>query len=180
MGSTGFHGMRFVATLQGAPVSTDTEVGAHMREFESLVRRDTDEIYMRLDDEQGERQLLARFGQYVFRDRRTHQHTHQLKETERDDAETQSLQSRKPKETESDESDLIEDRLRRHITERDGYTHHQDLVKHPAGVGDSLNRDKVKDNYSAGYRLTGHTVTPAGDPCIITSELPEDGCSILK
>ncbi|GJT84341.1 hypothetical protein Tco_1058683, partial [Tanacetum coccineum] len=29
-----------VETLQGAPVSTDTELGAHMREFESLVRRD--------------------------------------------------------------------------------------------------------------------------------------------
>ncbi|GJU54614.1 hypothetical protein Tco_1228328 [Tanacetum coccineum] len=39
-----------VETLQGAPVSTDTELGAHMREFESLVRRDTDEIYTRLDD----------------------------------------------------------------------------------------------------------------------------------
>ncbi|GJV93138.1 hypothetical protein Tco_1540951 [Tanacetum coccineum] len=48
-----------VETLQGAPVSTDTELGAHMREFESMVRRDTDEIYTRLDDEQGQRQLLA-------------------------------------------------------------------------------------------------------------------------
>ncbi|GKG21788.1 hypothetical protein Tco_0384383, partial [Tanacetum coccineum] len=48
-----------VETLQGAPVSTDTELGAHMREFETLVRRDTDEIYTRLDDEQGQRQLLA-------------------------------------------------------------------------------------------------------------------------
>ncbi|GJV70505.1 hypothetical protein Tco_1490500 [Tanacetum coccineum] len=28
-----------VETLQGAPVSTDTELGAHMREFESLLRR---------------------------------------------------------------------------------------------------------------------------------------------
>ncbi|GJZ51456.1 hypothetical protein Tco_0605971 [Tanacetum coccineum] len=28
-----------VETLQGAPVSTDTELGAHMREFESMVRR---------------------------------------------------------------------------------------------------------------------------------------------
>ncbi|GJR65675.1 hypothetical protein Tco_0011740 [Tanacetum coccineum] len=41
-----------VETLQGAPVSTDTELGAHMREFESMVRRDTDEIYTMLDDEQ--------------------------------------------------------------------------------------------------------------------------------
>ncbi|GJU53559.1 hypothetical protein Tco_1227273 [Tanacetum coccineum] len=49
-----------VETLQGAPVSTDTELGAHMREFESMVRRDTDEIYTR----------------------RTHAHTRQLMETE--------------------------------------------------------------------------------------------------
>ncbi|GKD97929.1 hypothetical protein Tco_1381826, partial [Tanacetum coccineum] len=40
-----------VETLQGAPFSTDTELGAHMREFESMVRRDTDEIYTRLDDD---------------------------------------------------------------------------------------------------------------------------------
>ncbi|GJT67403.1 putative reverse transcriptase domain-containing protein [Tanacetum coccineum] len=49
-----------VETLQGAPVSTDTELGAHMREFESMVRRDTDEIYTR----------------------RAHAHTRQLMETE--------------------------------------------------------------------------------------------------
>ncbi|GJT90033.1 hypothetical protein Tco_1078878 [Tanacetum coccineum] len=34
-----------VKTLQGAPVSTDTELGAHVRDFESMVRRDTYEIY---------------------------------------------------------------------------------------------------------------------------------------
>nr|GFA50405.1 reverse transcriptase domain-containing protein [Tanacetum cinerariifolium] len=39
-------------TLQGAPVSTDTELGRYMREFETRVRQDTEEIYMRLDDEQ--------------------------------------------------------------------------------------------------------------------------------
>ncbi|GJT78719.1 hypothetical protein Tco_1045444 [Tanacetum coccineum] len=71
-----------VETLQGAPVSTDTELGAHMREFESLVRRDTDEIYTRLDDEQGQRQLLAGRVNMLFRDRRTHAHTRQLMETE--------------------------------------------------------------------------------------------------
>ncbi|GJR32650.1 hypothetical protein Tco_1108882 [Tanacetum coccineum] len=48
-----------VETLPGAPVSINTELGAHMREFESMVRRDTDEIYTRLDDEQGQRQLMA-------------------------------------------------------------------------------------------------------------------------
>ncbi|GKB36504.1 reverse transcriptase domain-containing protein [Tanacetum coccineum] len=48
-----------VETLQGAPVSTDTELGAHVRDFESMVRRDTDEIYTMLDDEQSQRRLLA-------------------------------------------------------------------------------------------------------------------------
>nr|GFD47743.1 hypothetical protein [Tanacetum cinerariifolium] len=38
-----------VETLQGAPVSTDTELGGYVREFEMRVRQDTDEIYMRLD-----------------------------------------------------------------------------------------------------------------------------------
>ncbi|GJZ72001.1 hypothetical protein Tco_0635852 [Tanacetum coccineum] len=38
-----------VETLQGAPVSTDTELGAHVRDFESMVRRDTDEIYTMLN-----------------------------------------------------------------------------------------------------------------------------------
>ncbi|GJU07414.1 putative reverse transcriptase domain-containing protein [Tanacetum coccineum] len=71
-----------VETLQGAPVSTDTELGAHMREFESMVRRDTDEIYTRLDDEQGQRQLLAGRVNMLFRDRRTHAHIRQLIETE--------------------------------------------------------------------------------------------------
>nr|GEV87456.1 hypothetical protein [Tanacetum cinerariifolium] len=41
-----------VETLQGAPVSTDTELGGYMREFKTRVRQDTDEIYMRLDDKQ--------------------------------------------------------------------------------------------------------------------------------
>nr|GFC91857.1 hypothetical protein [Tanacetum cinerariifolium] len=45
--------------FRGAPVSTDTELGGYVREFETRVRQDMDEIYMRLDDEQTERQLLA-------------------------------------------------------------------------------------------------------------------------
>ncbi|GKG48366.1 hypothetical protein Tco_0510251, partial [Tanacetum coccineum] len=48
-----------VETLQGAPVSTDIELGAHVREFESKVRRETDEIYTMLDNEQTQRQLMA-------------------------------------------------------------------------------------------------------------------------
>ncbi|GKA19756.1 hypothetical protein Tco_0699671, partial [Tanacetum coccineum] len=71
-----------VETLQGAPVSTDTELGAHVREFESMVRRDTDEIYTMLDDEQSQRQLLAGRVNMLFRDRRVHAHTRHLMETE--------------------------------------------------------------------------------------------------
>ncbi|GJT13444.1 hypothetical protein Tco_0860486 [Tanacetum coccineum] len=44
-----------VETLQGAPVSTDTELGRHMIAFKTRVRQDTDEIYTRLDDEQSQR-----------------------------------------------------------------------------------------------------------------------------
>nr|GFA73194.1 hypothetical protein [Tanacetum cinerariifolium] len=68
-----------VETLQGAPVSTDTELGGYVREFETRVRQDTDEIYMRLDDEQTERQLLAGQLNMLFRDRRNTCH---LMETE--------------------------------------------------------------------------------------------------
>nr|GEY72081.1 hypothetical protein [Tanacetum cinerariifolium] len=80
-----------VETLQGAPVSTDTELGRYMREFETRVRQDTDEIYMRqdtdeiymrLDDEQTERQLLAGWLNMLFRDRRVHAYTRHLMETE--------------------------------------------------------------------------------------------------
>ncbi|GKE02836.1 hypothetical protein Tco_1390819 [Tanacetum coccineum] len=65
-----------------APISTDTELGAYVREFESMVRRDTYEIYTRLDDEQSQRQLLAGQVNMLFRDRRAHAHTPYLMETE--------------------------------------------------------------------------------------------------
>nr|GFB07579.1 hypothetical protein [Tanacetum cinerariifolium] len=71
-----------VETLQGAPVSTDTELGRYIREFETRVRQDTDEIYMRLDDEQSERQLLAGRLNMLFRDRRAQAYTRHLMETE--------------------------------------------------------------------------------------------------
>ncbi|GJZ55258.1 hypothetical protein Tco_0610451 [Tanacetum coccineum] len=61
-----------VETLQGAPVSTDTELGRHMTAFETRVRQDTDEIYTRLDDEQSGRQLLAGRLNMLFRDRHAH------------------------------------------------------------------------------------------------------------
>nr|GFC63701.1 hypothetical protein [Tanacetum cinerariifolium] len=71
-----------VETLQGAPVSTNTELGRYMREFETRVRQDTEEIYMRLDDEQTERQLLAGRLNMLFRDRRAHAYIRHLMETE--------------------------------------------------------------------------------------------------
>nr|GFA48391.1 hypothetical protein [Tanacetum cinerariifolium] len=71
-----------VETLQGAPVSIDTELGGYMREFETRVRQDTDKIYMRLDDEQTERQLLVGRLNMLFRDRRAHAYTRHLMETE--------------------------------------------------------------------------------------------------
>nr|GFA44083.1 hypothetical protein [Tanacetum cinerariifolium] len=71
-----------VETLHGAPVSIDTELGGYMREFETRVRQDTDEIYMRLDDEQTKRQLLAGRLNMLFRDRRAYAYTRHLMETE--------------------------------------------------------------------------------------------------
>ncbi|GKA84685.1 hypothetical protein Tco_0806339, partial [Tanacetum coccineum] len=61
-----------VETLQGVPVSTDTELGRHMTAFETRVRQDTYEIYTRLEDEQSQRQLLAGRLNMLFRDRRAH------------------------------------------------------------------------------------------------------------
>ncbi|GKC75127.1 hypothetical protein Tco_1125901, partial [Tanacetum coccineum] len=71
-----------VETLQGVPVSTDTELGRHMTAFETKVRQDTYEIYTRLDDEQSERQLLAGQLNMLFKDRREHAYTRHLMETE--------------------------------------------------------------------------------------------------
>ncbi|GKB22908.1 hypothetical protein Tco_0862309, partial [Tanacetum coccineum] len=71
-----------VETLQGAPVSTDTELGRHMTAFETRVRQNMDEIYTRLDDDQSQRQLLAGRLNMLFRDRRAHAYTRHLMETE--------------------------------------------------------------------------------------------------
>ncbi|GJZ53307.1 hypothetical protein Tco_0608192 [Tanacetum coccineum] len=71
-----------VETLQGAPVSIDTELGRHMTAFETRVRQDMDEIYTRLDDEQSGRQLLAGRLNMLFRDRCAYARTARLMETE--------------------------------------------------------------------------------------------------
>ncbi|GKC94976.1 hypothetical protein Tco_1160418 [Tanacetum coccineum] len=73
---------KIVETLQVAPVSTDTELGRHMTTFETRVRQDTDEIYIRLDDEQSQRKLLVGRLNMLFRDRRAHAYTRHLMEIE--------------------------------------------------------------------------------------------------
>ncbi|GJT06106.1 hypothetical protein Tco_0840568 [Tanacetum coccineum] len=52
-----------------------------MTEFETRVRRDTNEVYTRLDDEPSGRQLFAGRLNLLFRDRRAHAHTARLMET---------------------------------------------------------------------------------------------------
>nr|GEZ18615.1 reverse transcriptase domain-containing protein [Tanacetum cinerariifolium] len=89
----------------GAPVSTDMELGGYMREFETRVSQDMEEIYMRLDDEQSERQLLAGRLNMLFRDRRAHAYTRHLMETE-------ARMSREAWVRSTDASDLICELLR--------------------------------------------------------------------
>ncbi|GJX65689.1 hypothetical protein Tco_0300032 [Tanacetum coccineum] len=65
------------------PVVTDVvELSQRMTEFETRVRRDINEVYTRLDDEQSGRQLLAGRLNMLFRDRRAHARTARLMETE--------------------------------------------------------------------------------------------------
>ncbi|GJT91203.1 hypothetical protein Tco_1080048 [Tanacetum coccineum] len=72
-----------VEAMQGTPVVTDVvELSQRMTEFETKVRRDTNEVYTRLDDEQTGRQLLAGRLNMLFRDRRAHARTARLMETE--------------------------------------------------------------------------------------------------
>ncbi|GJZ25595.1 putative reverse transcriptase domain-containing protein [Tanacetum coccineum] len=52
-----------------APATDDTELGRWMTEFTTRVRKDTDEIYTRLDDEQSKRQLMAGRLNMLYKDR---------------------------------------------------------------------------------------------------------------
>ncbi|GKB10536.1 hypothetical protein Tco_0844459 [Tanacetum coccineum] len=53
-----------------------------MTKFATRVWQDTNEIYVRLDDEQTERQLMAGQLNMLYRDRRAHAHTTLLMERE--------------------------------------------------------------------------------------------------
>ncbi|GKF81912.1 hypothetical protein Tco_0243568, partial [Tanacetum coccineum] len=58
--------------MPGAPVTDETELGRRMTNFVTIFRQDIDEIYIRLDDEQTERQLMAGQLNMLDRDRRAH------------------------------------------------------------------------------------------------------------
>ncbi|GJS45828.1 hypothetical protein Tco_0595949 [Tanacetum coccineum] len=58
--------------MPGAPATDDTELGRRMTEFATRVRQDTDKIYVRLDDEQTERQLMAGQLNMLYKDRHAH------------------------------------------------------------------------------------------------------------
>ncbi|GKC28136.1 hypothetical protein Tco_1035430 [Tanacetum coccineum] len=68
--------------MPGALATDDTELGRRMIEFTTRVRQDTNKIYIRLDDEQTERQLMAGRLNILYRDRRTHARTARLMEAE--------------------------------------------------------------------------------------------------
>ncbi|GJX82068.1 hypothetical protein Tco_0331549 [Tanacetum coccineum] len=61
--------------MPGAPATDETELGQRMTNFVTTVRQDTYEIYVRLDDEQTERQLMAGRLNMLYRDRRAHART---------------------------------------------------------------------------------------------------------
>ncbi|GKC27194.1 hypothetical protein Tco_1034488, partial [Tanacetum coccineum] len=66
-----------------APSTDDTELGRRMTKCATRVRKDTYEIYVRLDDEQTERQLMADRLNMMYRDRREHARIALLMETDR-------------------------------------------------------------------------------------------------
>ncbi|GKB66230.1 hypothetical protein Tco_0927642 [Tanacetum coccineum] len=68
--------------MPGAPTTDDTELGRWIIEFATRVRQDIDEIYVRLDDEQTERQLMAGRLNMVYKDRYAHAHITLLMEKE--------------------------------------------------------------------------------------------------
>ncbi|GJU93887.1 hypothetical protein Tco_1318643 [Tanacetum coccineum] len=68
--------------MPGAPATDDTELGRRMTDFTTRVRQDTNKIYVRLDDEQTERQLMAGRLMMLYKDRHAHARTARLIEVE--------------------------------------------------------------------------------------------------
>ncbi|GJX72290.1 hypothetical protein Tco_0309461 [Tanacetum coccineum] len=61
--------------MPGAPATDEIGLGWRMTNFVTTVRHDTNEIYVRLDDEQTELQLMAGRLNMLYRDRRAHART---------------------------------------------------------------------------------------------------------
>ncbi|GKG10551.1 hypothetical protein Tco_0341951, partial [Tanacetum coccineum] len=61
--------------MPGAPATNDTELGRRMTEFSTRVRQDTYEIYVRLDNEQTDQQLMAGRLNMLYSDRHAHART---------------------------------------------------------------------------------------------------------
>ncbi|GJY67220.1 hypothetical protein Tco_0469458 [Tanacetum coccineum] len=68
--------------MPGVPATNDTELGQRMTNFATRVRQDTDEIYVRLDDEQTEQQLMDGRLNMLYKDRHAHARTALLMERE--------------------------------------------------------------------------------------------------
>ncbi|GJX01245.1 reverse transcriptase domain-containing protein [Tanacetum coccineum] len=132
-----------VKTLQGAPISTDTELGRHMTAFKTRVRQDTNEIYTRLDDEQSQRQLLAGRLNMLFRDRRAHAYTrHQM--------ETEARLSREAWRRSMDASDLARGEVMSLRTM-------SDLARGEAVISEMLKADQRRSAEMRELRTTNHT-----------------------
>ncbi|GJS25858.1 hypothetical protein Tco_0486478 [Tanacetum coccineum] len=130
----------FVATMDRQLVS-DTELGAHIeRSLDSMVWRDTDEIYTRLDDSWGQRSYW-RVGQYVVSSRRTH-------------ASYTSSSGDRLGSADYSDLDCCTD-----TTERDDST--PGTSHHTAGAGDSLT-GTGDDIAGAGYCIAGTAGTRWG------------------
>ncbi|GKE22550.1 hypothetical protein Tco_1434062, partial [Tanacetum coccineum] len=124
-----------------------------------MVRRDTDEIYTRLDDEQGQRQLLAGRGRAVDASDLAHGGVISLRTTVHaqmsEITELQSADLRRQRAI-SDYSDLD---CYADTTERDDST--AGTGHHTAGAGDSLTG--IGDDITgAGYCITGTAGTRWG------------------
>nr|GFA85768.1 hypothetical protein [Tanacetum cinerariifolium] len=117
----------FVATMD-KEIMRDPE---REREFETRVRQDTDEIFMRLDDEQTEQQLSAGRLNMLFRDRHAHVYTRHLMETEARISREAWVQST-----------YVSDLVRGEEIYRD-----YRVEDNPTGTGDSFAR--------IGFRITG-------------------------
>nr|GFA73735.1 hypothetical protein [Tanacetum cinerariifolium] len=117
-------------------------------EIVETLQQDTDEIYMRLDDEQTERQLLAGRLNMLSRDRRAHAYTRHLMETE-------ARMSREAWVRATDASDLVHGEVMSLRTTV--------LGDSPTGTGDSF--------VGTGYHITGTAGTCCGPTQL---ELPEE------